>query len=53
MEDVKESIPSRIKWPVEMELRSGSMEVMSPLYIARMLNVPIEDVEECLKKMRV
>ena len=50
---MEESLCSRIKSLVEMERRSGSMEVMSPLYIARMLNVPVEDVEECLKEMRV
>lgn len=49
---MEESLASRIKSLVEMERRSGSMEVMSPLYIARMLNVPVEDVEECLKEMR-
>lgn len=49
---MEESLFSRVKWLIEMERRSGSMEVMSPLYIARMLNVPIEEVEECLKEMR-
>lgn len=50
---MEESLASRIKSLVEMERRSGSMEVMSPLYISRMLNVPIEEVEECMREMKV
>lgn len=50
---MEDSLCSRIKSLVEMELRSGSMEVMSPLYISRMLNVPIEEVEECMREMKV
>jgi len=42
-----------VEYLIGMERQSGSMEVISPLYIARMLNVPIEEVEECLKKMSV
>ena len=41
-----------IEYLIGMERQSGSMEVISPLYIARMLNVPLEEVEECLKEMR-
>lgn len=36
-----------------MELQSGSMDVITPLYVSRMLNVPLEDVEECMKEMGV
>lgn len=40
-----DSLARRIAELVEMERRSGSMEVITPLYVSRMLNVPIEDVE--------
>ena len=44
---LKKSIESLI----EMERRSGSMEVITPLYISRMLNVPLDEVEEAVKEM--
>lgn len=50
---MEESLASIIKSLVEMEQRSCSMEVMSATYIARMLNVPIEEVEECMREMKV
>lgn len=40
-----DNLAQRIAELVEMERRSGSMEVITPLYVSRMLNVPIEDVE--------
>ena len=40
-----DSLARRIAELVEMERRSGSMEVITPLYVSRMLNVPIEEVE--------
>ena len=36
---------------IGMERQSGSMDVISPLYVSRMLNVPLEDVEKCMKEM--
>ena len=47
MEDLKK----RISDLIEMEHRSGSMDAISPLYVSRMLNVPLEDVEKCMKEM--
>ena len=44
---LKKSIESLI----EMERRSGSMDVITPLYISRMLNVPLDEVEEAMKEM--
>ena len=32
-----------------MERQSGLMDAISPLYISRVLNVPLEDVEKVLK----
>ena len=34
-----------------MERQSGSMDVISPIYVSRMLNVPLDDVEKCMKDM--
>ena len=49
MEDLKKKIADLI----EMEHRSGSMEVCTPLYVSRMLNVPLDEVEKCMKEMGV
>lgn len=43
-----DNLAQRIAELVEMERRSGSMEVITPLYVSRMLNVPIEDVEAAI-----
>lgn len=42
-----------IEYLIGMERQSGSMDVISPLYVSRMLNVPLEDVEKCMKEMGV
>lgn len=42
-----------IEYLIGMERQSGSMDAISPLYVSRMLNVPLEDVEECMKEMGV
>ena len=47
--DLKE----KIEQFVVMERKSGSMDVITPLYVARMLNVPIEEVERVMKGMEV
>ena len=44
--DLKE----KIEQLVVMERKSGSMDVITPLYVARMLNVPIEEVERVMKE---
>lgn len=43
--DLKE----KIEQFVVMERKSGSMDVITPLYVARMLNVPVEEVERVMK----
>ena len=45
--DLKE----KIEQFVVMERKSGSMDVITPLYVARMLNVPVEEVERVMKGM--
>ena len=45
MEELRKAVEDLI----EMERRSGSMDVITPLYVARMLNVPLEEVNEALR----
>ncbi|MDC2648955.1 hypothetical protein PO242_22765 [Bacteroides ovatus] len=49
MDDLKKQIETLI----DMETRSDSMDVISPLYVSRMLNIPIEDIEEAMRDMDV
>lgn len=44
-------LKKNIEYLIGMERQSGSMDAISPLYISRMLNVPFEDVEKCMKEM--
>ena len=42
---------TRIKTVIDMEQRSASMAPITPLYVSRMLNVPVEEVEEAMASM--
>lgn len=42
-----------IEYLIGMERQSGSMEVITPLYVSRMLNVPLEEVEKVMGEMGV
>lgn len=44
-------LKSQITYLIGMERQSGSMDVISPLYVSRMLNVPLEEVEKCMASM--
>lgn len=46
-------LKKNIEYLIGMERQSGSMEVLTPLYVSRMLNVPMEEVEKCMKEMEV
>lgn len=46
-------LKKNIEYLIGMERQSGSMEVCSPLYVSRMLNVPLEEVEEAMKEMGI
>ena len=46
MEELRKAVENLI----EMERRSGSMDVITPLYVSRMLNVPLEEVNEALRE---
>jgi len=51
--DPHKKLKQDITYLVGMERQSGSMEVCSPLYVSRMLNVPLEDVEKAMREMGV
>lgn len=44
-------LKKNIEYLIGMEHQSGSMDLVTPLYVSRMLNVPIEDVERVMKDM--
>lgn len=44
-------LKKNIGYLIGMERQSGSMDAITPLYVSRMLNVPLEDVEKCMKEM--
>ena len=46
-------LKKNIEYIIGMECQSGSMDKPSPLYISRMLNVPLEDVEKTLNEMNL
>ena len=46
-----DDLKKNIEYLIGMERQSGSMDVITPLYVSRMLNVPLEDVERVMKEM--
>lgn len=42
-------LKKNIEYLIGMERQSGSMDVITPLYVSRMLNVPLEEVEKVMK----
>ena len=48
LDDLKTAIENLIV----MERQSGSMDVITPLYVSRMLNVPLEEVERVMNEER-
>lgn len=44
-------LKKNIECLIGMERQSGSMDVITPLYVSRMLNVPLEEVEKVMKDM--
>ena len=45
------NLKKNIEYLIGMERQSGSMDVITPLYVSRMLNVPLEKVEKIMKEM--
>lgn len=46
-------LKKNIEYLIGMERQSGSMDVITPLYVSRMLNVPLEEVEEAMRELGV
>ena len=44
-------LKKNIEYLIGMERQSGSMDVITPLYVSRMLNVPLEEIEKIMKEM--
>ena len=44
-------LKKNIEYLIGMERQSGSMDVITPLYVSRMLHVPLEVVERVMKDM--
>lgn len=44
-------LKKNIEYLIGLERQSGSMEVITPLYVSRMLNVPLEEVELAMKEL--
>ena len=44
-------LKKNIEYLIGMERQSGSMDVITPLYVSRMLNVPLEKVEKVMKEI--
>ena len=46
-------LKKNIEYLIGMERQSGSMDVITPLYVSRMLNVPLEEVERVMKDIEI
>ena len=46
-------LKKNIEYLIGMERQSGSMDVITPLYVSRMLNVPLEEVEKVMKDTNI
>ena len=46
-------LKKNIEYLIGMERQSGSMDVITSLYVSRMLNVPLNEVERVMKDMEI
>ena len=46
-------LKKNIEYLIGMERQCGRMEEITPLYVSRMLNVPLEEVERVMKDMEI
>ena len=46
-------LKKKIEYLIGMERQSGAMDVISPLYVSRMPNVPFDQVESAMKEIGV
>lgn len=51
--DNHENLKQSITYLIGKELAEGNLEPITPLYVSRMLNVPLEVVEKCMKEMGI
>lgn len=48
-----ELLKKDITYLIGKERAEGNLEPITPLYVSRVLNVPLEEVEKCLNEMDV
>lgn len=53
VQDNQEKQKQSITYLIGKERAEGNLEPITPLYISRVLNVPLEEVKKCLKEMDV
>lgn len=53
VQDNQEKQKQSITYLIGKERAEGNLEPITPLYVSRVLNVPLEEVEKCLKEMDV
>ena len=53
VQDNQEKLKQSITYLIGKERAEGNLEPITPLYVSRVLNVPLEEVEKCLKEMDV
>lgn len=49
----RELLKKDITYLIGKERAEGNLEPISPDYVSRILNVPLEEVEKCMKEMGV
>lgn len=49
----RELLKKDITYLIGKERAEGHLEPITPLYVSRVLNVPLEEVEKCLNEMDV
>ncbi|MBQ0019114.1 MAG: hypothetical protein KBT39_01150 [Bacteroidales bacterium] len=47
-----ELLKKDITYLIGKERAEGNLEPITPLYVSRVLNVPLEDVEKCMSSLR-
>lgn len=53
VQDNQEKLKQSVTYLIGKERAEGNLEPITPLYVSRVLNVPLEEVEKCLKEMDV
>ena len=48
-----DSLKQSITYLIGKERAEGNIETITPDYVSRMLNVPLEEVEKCMKEMGI